>query len=303
MFTTQQIQIRDPYIVPVQSEDGKDQRYYMFGTTGTTFWNSPKDSGFDPTEECFDAFSSTDLQNWDGPFRIFTRPPDFWADHNFWAPEVHQYQGRWYMFASFKALDKCRGTQILVSDNILGPYVPHSDGPVTPHEWECLDGTLFIDKAGMPWMVFCHEWVQVQDGKVCAMQLSPDLRQSAGEPVMLFRASEAPWTVVNSGTLNRVTDGPFLHRTESGALLMLWSSVGARGYAIGYARSVSGDILGPWMQEHEPVMGEDGGHGMLFRTFGGQLMCCLHCPNVLLKERPMFLAVVEDGASLRLMKV
>ena len=52
------------------------------------------------------------------------------------------------MFASFKAAGVCRGTQILVADHPKGPFVPHSDGPVTPRDWECLDGTLYVDPGG-----------------------------------------------------------------------------------------------------------------------------------------------------------
>lgn len=175
------------------------------------------------------------------------------------------------MFASFKADGLCRGTQVLVADSPLGPFRPHSAGPLTPRDWECLDGTLFVDEAGAPWMVFCHEWVQVHDGEMCAMRLAADLSQAIGEPLLLFRASEAPWGV-KPEKIGYVTDGPFLHRARNGALLMLWASFGAGGYAQGVARSTSGHISGPWVQEPEPLYAQDGGHGMLFRAFDGRLM-------------------------------
>ena len=77
-----------------------------------------------------------------------------------------------------------------------------------------------------------------------------------------------------------VTDGPFLYRLKSGVLIMLWSSFSEKGgYTTGYARSLSGDIQGPWIQETEPLYAMDGAHSMLFTTFGGQLMMALHCPN------------------------
>ncbi len=69
-----------------------------------------------------------------------------------------------------------------------------------------------------------------------------------------------------------MTDGPFLHRTASGALLMLWSSFSTKGYAMGIARSESGTVVGPWIQEKKPIWKEDGGHGMIFRAFDGK-----HC--------------------------
>ncbi len=287
MLKRSDIQIRDPFVVPSNGE------YYLFGTTGVTFWKD-RAEGFDPSVEGFDAFRSQDLENWEGPFRVFSTPCGFWADQNYWSPEVHSYQGRWFMLASFKASKGCRGTQILVADKLLGPYVPHSDGPVTPLDWESLDGTLFIDEAGSPWMVFCHEWAQVHDGEICAIPLSADLRRATGEPVLLFRASEAAWTVANPNSQDRVTDGPWLHRTSAGTLLMLWSSVGVNGYAVACARSTSGLIVGPWIQDSVPIYEQDGGHGMLFRTFGGELRLAIHGPNKLLEERPLFCPIVEQ---------
>ena len=34
-------------------------------------------------------------------------------------------------------------------------------------------------------MVFCHEWLQVNDGQICAVPLSDNLGKATGEPVIL----------------------------------------------------------------------------------------------------------------------
>ncbi len=39
---------------------------------------------------------------------------------------------------------------------------------------------------------------------------------------------------------------------------------------------VSGTLDGPWMQEEEPITPPNFGHGMMFRTFEGKLLMCLH---------------------------
>ena len=85
------------------------------------------------------------LENWEGPFEVFHRPEGFWADKNYWAPEVHFYEGTFYMFATFnsEAIER-KGTMILKADNPLGPFVLHSEGKITPDEWNCLDGTLYV---------------------------------------------------------------------------------------------------------------------------------------------------------------
>jgi len=86
----------------------------------------------------------------------------------------------------------------------------------------------------------------------------------------------------------------------SGSLIMLWSSRGAKGYAMGVARSDTGEVTGPWRQEAEPLWAEDGGHGMIFRALDGRLMLTLHCPNRSPNERPFFVEIEEAADGIRL---
>lgn len=276
MVHISELRIRDPFVLPV----AHDQRYYLYGT------NCGHIDG-----QGFAVYQSRDLKHWEGPSVAFRPPIGFWAQRDFWAPEVHRYRDRYYMFASFKANDGPRGTQVLVADSPLGPFEPWSDGPLTPWDWECLDGTLYVDDDELPWLVFCHEWLQVHDGRIVAMPLTDDLSRPAGQPQVLFKASEAPWAHKEVNQRDFVTDGPFLHRTESGSLVMLWSSFGVDGYAVGVARSTTGRITGPWRQYATPLYSKDGGHPMLFRTFGGELMMSLHTPNQSPGERAVFLPV------------
>ncbi|WP_217706302.1 glycoside hydrolase family 43 protein [Paenalkalicoccus suaedae] len=283
------IRIRDPFVLT----DYKTNTYYLYGTTDDNTW-SGKGTGFN-------AYRSADLREWEGPFSAFRPPEDFWGETNFWAPEVTYYNDHYYMLATFKAEHRCRGTQLLVADHPLGPFKPLTSSPVTPSEWECLDGTLFIDEKNHPWMVFCREWLQVQDGEIYAVRLSQDLKKSMGEPVLLFKASEANWTVPSKG-VNYVTDGPFIYRTNDDHLLMLWSSHGRYGYSMGVARSPSGTIVGPWKHDHEMLFKKDGGHGMIFRTFEGRLMLTVHAPNAMPNERAILMEVTEESGKLHLLE-
>ncbi|GGD81334.1 glycoside hydrolase family 43 protein [Paenibacillus nasutitermitis] len=287
MKTLSEIHIRDPFILPVKEEG--EGVYYLYGTTGKTAW-SGQPSGFN-------VYRSRDLVNWDGPAPAFRPDDDFWSDHHYWAPEVHHYGNHYYMLASFKAEGISRATQILIAEHPQGPFRPHGQGPVTPADWECLDGTLFLDDAGSPWMVFCREWLQVTDGEMYAVRLTAELDGTIGEPQLLFHASEAPWSV-GSPKGEYVTDGPFLHRLEDGGLVMLWSSQGSQGYAMGLARSQSGSIAGPWTQDAEPLFAKDGGHGMLFRDFSDRLLLTIHTPNSHPDERPVIIEVKEENRTL-----
>jgi hypothetical protein len=196
-----------------------------------------------------------------------------------------------------------RGTQVLVSETPAGPFQTFQDGPHTPPDWLALDGTLWVED-GTPYMVFCHEWVQIRNGTIEAMPLTGDLSKPAGPPNTLFRATDACWVrpFVHGGGKYRgyVTDGPFLHRIASGKLLMTWSSFGTAGYAVGLAISESGSIRGPWKQEPEPLFRADGGHCMLFRKLGGELTLVLHQPNVSPGERARLFPLEETEAGIRL---
>lgn len=284
------IHIRDPFVLPIMAEN----QYYLYGTTGPEAWTALATG--------IDYYTSTDLQNWNGPFPAFRPPAGFWSDRNYWAPEVRFYRATYYLFATFKAEGVCRGTQILAADSPRGPFLPISDGPITPRDWECLDGTLFVDATEQPWMVFCHEWVQVGDGEICALRLSDDLKTAVGQPQLLFRASEAPWAqeINSKGRRGYVTDGPWLHRLTNGELIILWSSFSSGGYTIGVAKSASGEISGPWQQVPEPLYSGDGGHCMTFRSFDGQLLLALHRPNPSPDERPQFIPLRENGSSLQI---
>ncbi len=279
------INIRDPFVLL----DGGV--YYLYGTRGATCWGLA--SGFD-------VYVSRNLESWEGPIPCFENDGTFWANRNYWAPEVYHRQGAYYMFASFKSEGRARGTAILRAESPRGPFVPYSDGCVTPPEWECLDGTLYVSRLGKPYMVFCHEWIQAGDGEICVLPLTDDLRAAAGAPRVLFHASDAPWCRLmhhSSGREGYVTDGPFLWRTEDGTLLCLWASFSQDGYAEAVARSDSGEIDGPFVQI-DPLFLHDGGHGMVFRSLEGTLYLALHSPNAHLQERPVFIPLAEADGTL-----
>lgn len=65
---------------------------------------------------------------------------------------------------------------------------------------------------------------------------------------------------------------------------------------MGAARSESGSVKGPWIQQEEPVFPENGGHGMVFRDRDGKLKFLLHSPNDKYKERPVITELqITDG--------
>lgn len=290
---------RDPFIL---AENGT---YYLYAQTGNRLEDRDPNLGVD-------VYRSRDLENWSLPSLAFRRPAGFWGGEQIWAPEVHKYRDCYYMFVTFKDLTGKRGgfrsTQILRAGSPEGPFEVFSDEATPPPRDRTLDGTPFVDDAGRSWMVYCHEWVQIVDGAIVAIQFTEDWSRPIGEPLKLFAATDAPWVRPFSspqwmnGQPGYVTDGPAFYKARSGKLLMLWSSFGDNGYAVGIAESANGSLAGPWVQREKPLFKEDGGHCMLFRTFEGQLMLALHQPNIGRLERARLFEVteLEDGLELRL---
>lgn len=272
--------LRDPCVV---LENGT---YYMYGTGWQCWKNSTGklDSG------------------WEYLGRVVNVPEK--AKDNFWAPEVHKYKGAFYMFTTYLSSETGRrGCTVMKSDTPDGPFCEISDGHTTPADWDCIDGTFYVDESGQPWMIFVHEWVSMPDkvGTMAAAKLSQDLTHFISEPVELFRADDADWAKFG------VTDGCWMYRCADGQLLMLWSNWDNGGYAVGVARSASGSVTGPWTHDSEllyskNMTGEyDGGHGMLFTSPDGKMYLSIHSPNAPVENRqemPVFIPVKEEKGTL-----
>lgn len=261
--------LSDPCILA----DSATQTYYMTGTGGM-------------------LYTSKDLNQWTGPYQVAETDPDSWMGRRpqIWAAELHQYKGKYYYFATFTneaiKIDTVRGniiprrsSHILVSDKPEGPYRPMADATYLPATQPTLDGTFWVDTDGKPYMIYCGEWLQNWNGTMEKIQLKPDLSGSVGQGKLLFRASDSPWSrEIEDGKVRRskVTDGPYLFRTGTGRLGMIWTSWIEDIYTQGVAYSESGTLDGPWTQEPHPITPPNFGHGMLFRAFDGNWLMSVH---------------------------
>lgn len=292
----------DPYILA----DMATHTYYMTGTGGT-LWKSP------------------DLQLWEGPFSFIEIDTTSWMgrDPLVWAPELHVYKGKYYCITTFTNThiivdtvpERCdvlrRGTHILAADRVTGPYRPVTETPYLPDEWSTLDGTLY-EEEGVPHLIFIHDWMQLENGQVKQIALAEDLSHSQGEAISLFSGNDATWNremqsigelTLGMSLSGYVTDGPFLFRTGTGRLGMLWSGWSDNRYAQGVAYSRSGRLKGPWDQQEQPLVTENAGHGMLFTTFEGTVLLSLHYQPLGENpgpRRPMLLEVDITGDVLKI---
>ena len=263
------IVLSDPAILA----DSTTRMYYMTGTGGK-------------------LWKSKDLDRWSGPYDVADTDPASWMGPHpaIWAAELHEYKGKYYYFATFTnpdvIIDEYRGNKIerrachvLVSDTPDGPYRPMADKTYLPADRPPLDGTFWVDTDGKPYMIYCGEWLQNWNGTIERIRLKDDLSGTIGEGEILFRAFDSPWSreiIDGKESPSKVTDGPWLFRTGTGRLGMLWTSWIYDKYTQGVAYSESGTLDGPWIQQQEPVTPPDFGHGMLFKTLDGKWMMSVH---------------------------
>lgn len=265
------------------------------------------------------AFTSKDLIDWEGPHIIYRTPDEMWGTdvniNGIWAPELHKHNGKYYLFVTFSSNAELaeqwtdwfewrprvrRASQILVSDSPLGPYEAFSNESLFDPDMMTLDGTLWVED-GVPYMVYCHEWVQVVDGSISMIQLTDDLSDTVGDHTILFRGSDGPWNRRGQPT-HWVTDGPWFYTSHSGKLFMPWSGFSETGYTVGLAVSESGKLEGPWVQQEETLYSDDGGHPAIFKTFDGRLVMSLHSPNGGPQTRQHLFEVEDTGETLRILR-
>ncbi len=283
--------IRDPFVL---TDNG---HYYLYEATpwkGTTV----------------SVRRSADLVAWTAPELVMQMPDDFPCTA-VWAPEVHKFNGKYYLFTTITeekgtrpieamAADRNkehlvpRGTWIFVSDEPTGPFIPVKQAPLPPADCMTLDGTLYVED-GQPYMVYCHEWCQIGNGTIKYAPLSEDFCSFKEEPKLLLTSNEA----MEGAAF--VTDGPFFIRSKkSDRLYLIWSNmVDGHGYSVLVRSSPSGKIGGPWTKD-EILFGENGGHGMVFTGLDGKLYLTLHQPNQGPLERMKIFELTDNGETLTL---
>src|SRR5690554_2897401 len=85
------INIRDPYIMP-HEESG----YYYMYKSASVHRDGKVLGGVE-------VYKSKNLSEWEGPVQVFTVPDDNWITGPVWAPEVHAYNGKYYLFATLNS--------------------------------------------------------------------------------------------------------------------------------------------------------------------------------------------------------
>ena len=285
---TNEIRIRDPYVLVY------DGWYYMYRSD---------------SEKYVYVHKSKDLINWNEGKIVYTLNSSSWACKDVWAPEVHLYKNKFYMFVSLLGTNGLRGTEINICDTPDGIFRPISNGPATPEDKSCIDGTLYVEN-DVPYIVYSLDWPHNFDvenecyvGEIWAKKLSLDLKNGVGDPFLLFKSSEASCSRMpaiheyEGETVTRYgSDAPFIVKLSNGMLYLTWSPIPNNNYIV--AGAVSDSIKGKWKHLDKPLFDKNGGHAMFFKDFQNNLRMCIHCPECPPEERALFIKVNEEKNNL-----
>jgi len=281
----------DPMILrkPTGEAVKVDGRFYLFFTGGG------------PSPHSFIARSTTDFAEWRDEGVVFDGGGT-WARSAYWAPEVYEIDGKYYLFFSAQNSD-LPWTQeehfnigVAIADHPAGPYKLLVDRPIFEPGYPIIDANLFIDTDGTPYMTYsrcCYQhpveseladlarrngWFEtIEESWIYGVQLTPDFTDIVGEPVLLLRPPvilddpQAEWesrSVTNREVNRRWTEGSTLFRYR-GTYYLMYSANSFTGdyYAVGYA--TSDKPLGPFTKAaNNPVLEKNTPAGGVVRGTG-----------------------------------
>lgn len=318
-YRLEDFRVRDPFIVNA----GGERPYLLFMSDSWRKTGRSSPNWCAPGVQTVSVSRSADLVRWSEPETCMTAPE--WCSQ-IWAPEIHEWKGKWYMFVTLKERpgygepirsmvpgepdweyhtgsrtnSTCHALWMYRADRPEGPYLPIVDKPITEKGYVSLDGTLGVED-GKPWMIYTHDWAQIRVGTYELRPLSDDLTRFIGPAKTLFTAAEMPLCRGRG-----VTDGAYLYRSpKSGKLFMTWSThdpsrAPDRDYCVVLCESATGKLAGPWVN-HRYLSSAASGHGHFFRDKDGQLRFVMHYEHPT-DEFVRIFEVVDEGDTLRLGK-
>jgi beta-xylosidase len=213
----------------------------------------------------FPILHSRDLVNWEIVGTVLPERPE-WAVGNFWAPEISQYKGRYFVYYAARKKGGSLCVAVASARKPTGPYTDH--GPLVCQDAGSIDGMAVVDEKGDRYLVWKEDGnSRNEPTPIWAEKLSEDGTKLVGDRKELIR-NTAPWEA-------QLVEGPFVMR-KNGWFYMFYAANACCGrecnYATGVARAKS--LLGPWEKNpSNPILGGNAawkcpGHGSVVETRG-----------------------------------
>ncbi|CAG7652621.1 glycoside hydrolase family 43 protein [Paenibacillus allorhizosphaerae] len=261
--------IGDPYIL--RASNGK---YYCFPTSAV--------------EQGFKAWSSDDLVYWKEEGFVYEKNERSWGYKQFWAPEVVERNGKFYMYytARWKEKDSLR-IGVAIADRPEGPYIDVYDHPLFDFGYAAIDAHILFDDDGKIYMYYsrdCSENIVKgrHESHLYGIELGSDMITVTGDAVCLTKPDQE-WEMKSLDRGYLWNEGPFVLK-RNGIYYLTYSAnhFGGRHYSVGYA--VSEMPLGPFSKyESNPVLESNcdeisgpGHHSIIASPDGTELFIIYH---------------------------
>src|SRR5438309_6282522 len=115
---------------------------------GKDFWAMATSSEWGPQ---FPILHSRDLVNWKIAGAVFPHRPA-WAVGNFWAPEIAEDHGRYFVYYVGRRKDGPLSVAVATADKPEGPYTDH--GPLVSQEAGSIDPMPVTDEKGERYLIW-----------------------------------------------------------------------------------------------------------------------------------------------------
>jgi beta-xylosidase len=204
----------------------------------------------------FEVLRSDDLVHWTSAGGALEPPAGLEAT-DYWAPEVAEAEGRFFMYYSCGVGDKGHRIRVAVADAPEGPF--RDQGVVlTPDERFAIDPHPFRDADGQWCLFYAHDVLEGERiGTTVAVDRMLDMTRLEGRPRTLLHASD-DWQLFRRDRemYGRVADwhtleGPFVVARD-GRYFLLYSGGAWEEPSYGVSYAVADAPLGPY---REPVTG------------------------------------------------
>ncbi len=275
------IQIGDPFVLRA-----KDGCYYMYATSHTIDMMG------------FKVWKSKDLKHWDDGKVCYQLGEKSFGYCDCWAPEVTEYNGKYYMFYSARWKEtKTLRLGVAVSTSPEEPFEEAFDNrPLFDFGYTAIDGSVFIDDDGQKYLYYsrdCND--NIENGEhqshLYVIRLSDDLLSVVGEPVCITKP-EKEYEIIphinDEGVIYKWNEGPFMVKVNGEYHLMYSGNFfTTKYYCICGAKSKS--PMGPFEKYDAPIATHiegkvsDPGHNSMFKDEKGQMYCAYHVHTELSK--------------------
>jgi beta-xylosidase len=249
---------------------------------GDVYWAATTTGDWAPH---FALLRSRDLVNWQKVGYVFQTKPA-WAKGDFWAPEIVNDRGRFFVFYVARRDEgpKKRGTLCVAVATAAAPEGPYTDrGPLVCQIPErgnvgSIDPAFTRDERGQPFLVWKadgNDARPMQPTSVYAQPLSEDGTRLLGKRKEILR-NDAPWEGI-------AIEGSFILR-RGDWFYHFYAGNACCGRACNYAEGVarSRHLLGPWEKyARNPIVAANHdwqcpGHGSIVETQDGRDFLLYH---------------------------